>query len=265
MAPPLLTRALAAATLGLGLAAPPPAPPSPAPAGPAPPAPRVTTEPDRPLVHFSVPDEQGRPIEVYPPLSGASKAPLVVVLHATCMTPASVCDAFGEAARDRAWLVCPSGNSTCYGAPDWHGAAGVKASFLEAALDKVTSRLAPFVDERPGVLIGWSRGAFAARDILYVSQTDAKHAALAKRFQGLVLLAAHVTPEAAKLRAAGITRVVMGAGDLDGSRPTMQAAVVALNKAGIVARYVSLGPIAHVWPDDFEQRMKAHIDWAAGE
>jgi hypothetical protein len=185
------------------------------------------------------------------------------------MQPASVCDAFGAAGRDSGWLVCPSGNSTCYGEPDWSGTGPVKAAFLESAIAKVQGAIPTFVDgDRRGVLFGWSRGAYAARDILYASASgsgkDPKLADLGARFRGLVLVAAQVTPDVTKLRAVGITRVVMAAGDYDMSTPTMTAAVKTLKKLGMEARFVSLGKIGHVWPEDFDVRMRGPIAWAAG-
>lgn len=224
------------------------------------PAPAVTIE--KPTEHFTIPDEQGRTIDVYPPISNAPRAPFVVLLHATCMQPAWVCDWFGSAGRDTGWLVCPSGNSTCYGEPDWHGPGPQKAAFLEQALRKVEASVSTFVNDEPGVLIGWSRGAFAARDILYASLEDEQSFPHAKRFRGLVLMAAAVKPDVTKLQQVGIKRVVMAAGDYDGSKSVMLSAVAALRAGGIEARYVSFGKIAHVWPNDFEARMREPIAWA---
>jgi predicted esterase len=226
----------------------------------------IDDTPARPREHFTLRDDLDRPIEVYPPLSQAPRAPLVVVLHATCMQPASVCDWFGAAGRDSGWLVCPSGNSTCYGEPDWYGNGTTKGAFLERAISKVQDTIPTFVDDRRGVLFGWSRGAYAARDIVYAAASgkDPKLAELGQRFRGLVLVAAQVTPDVEKLRAFGITRVVMAAGDLDMSTPTMTAAVKTLKKKGMEARWISLGKIGHVWPEDFDVRMREPIAWAAG-
>jgi predicted esterase len=218
---------------------------------------------EKPTEPFTIVDEQGRPIEVYPPISDEKRAPIVVLLHATCMQPAWVCNWFGSAGRDPGWLICPSGNSTCAGEPDWHGPGPEKAAFLEDALEKVEANVADWVAEEPGVLIGWSRGAFAARDILYTAIENPESFPHAKRFRGLVLMAAAMKPDVAKLKEAGIKRVVMAAGDFDGSKSTMVSAVVALQAGGIEARYVSLGKIAHVWPNDFENRMREPISWAA--
>jgi predicted esterase len=220
--------------------------------------------PLRPHDPFTLLDEQGRPIEVYPPLSDAPKAPLVVVLHATCMQPASVCDWFGEAGRDVGWLVCPSGNSSCNGEPDWHGPGAEKAAFLDRAVAHVEHDLPAFVDDRPGVLIGWSRGAYAARDILHTLAEQPNLTSLGGRFRGVVFLAAQIAPDVDKLRAAGIERVVMAAGEQDGAKPARVASVARLQKKGIPARFVSLGKIGHVWPNDFDARMREPIAWAAG-
>lgn len=224
-----------------------------------------TAEPvtrEKPTEPFTIVDDRGRPIEIYPPISDKPRAGLVVLLHATCMQPAWVCNWFGSAGRDTGWLVCPSGNSTCAGEPDWHGPGPEKAAFLENALQKVEANVSTFVDDEPGVLIGWSRGAFAARDILYAGLEDPQSFPHAQRFRGLVLMAAAMKPDPVKLKQAGIKRVVMAAGDYDGSKSTMVSAVVGLQAAGIEARYVSLGKIAHVWPNDFETRMREPIAWA---
>src|SRR5687767_2122307 len=45
----------------------------------------VSAEPERPHERFTLSDELGRPIEVYPPFLAEPRLPLFVVLHATCM------------------------------------------------------------------------------------------------------------------------------------------------------------------------------------
>src|SRR5262249_12037676 len=140
-------------------------------------------------------------VEVYPPLLTRADvpvghAPLVVFLHATCMEPADVCDFWSRGGRDGSFLVCPAGPSTCYGAPDWSGTPKLKADTLTAALGVVDDTYGAWVDRARGdVLIGYSRGAFAARDVLY-ERTG--------RFRGLILLSAALSPDPDKLKAAGI-------------------------------------------------------------
>ncbi len=43
----------------------------------------------------------------------------------------------------------------------------------------------------------------------------------------------------------------------------MVSAVEGLRAGGFEARFVSLGKIGHVWPVDFEARMREPIAWAA--
>jgi predicted esterase len=236
---------------------------------PAPLPPTVTLAPDAPSLpppppllppptqRVTIADDLRRSIEVYPPVEPRPSAPLVVFLHATCMDPRPVCDLVGKSAREGTFLVCPSGPSTCFGAPDWHGTGEVKSAFLTSALDKVEQRLGKYV-AHDDTLIGWSRGAFAARDILYADVA----AGAAPRFTSLVLIAADVTPDPDKLRKAGIRRVYFTAGDQDGSRGTMKRAADKLAAAGIPARYASLGPIGHWLPDDLDARLAPGIAWA---
>lgn len=224
---------------------------------PAPPSPSLPPRlPMLPPQRVTVADELGRSIEVYPPLGGGPSAPLVVFLHATCMDPGPVCDLVGRSGREGTFLVCPSGNASCAGAPDWHGPAEIKSAFLSHALEKVEQRLGKYVTH-DDTLIGWSRGAFAARDILYA---DVARGA-APRFTSLVLIAADVTPDPVKLRKAGIRRVFFTAGDQDGSRATMKRAAEKLAAAGIPARFSSLGPIGHWLPEDFDKRLAPGIAW----
>ncbi len=177
----------------------------------------------------------------------------MVFLHATCMEPVDVCDFWSRAGREGSWLVCPAGPSTCYGAPDWAGTPKEKADALDAALATVDGAYAPWVDrERGDVLIGYSRGAFAARDILYERKG---------RFRGLILLSAALSPDPARLKAAGIRRAVLATGDLDGSRPMMRRAVQTLDAAGIPTKFVSLGKIGHWLPEDLETILRSAIAW----
>ena len=198
--------------------------------------------------------EGGNGVEVYPPRDqGAKDAPLVVFLHATCMQPVDVCDFWNEGGREASFLVCPAGPSRCAGEPDWAGTPKVKASALDAALNVVDATFGPWIDRQRGdVLMGYSRGAFAARDILYEGTS---------RFRGLILLSASLSPEPAKLKAAGIRRAVMATGEMDGSRTTMLRAVDKLNAAGIPARFVSLGRIGHWLPQNLEGILREAIAW----
>jgi hypothetical protein len=232
-----------------------PAPePSPPPTATPPPAP----PPLPPLApqRVTIQDDLQRSIEVYPPTDGKPGAAMVVFLHATCMEPGPVCDLLGNAGRSGSFLVCPAGNASCSGAPDWHGTGAEKGAFLTSDLAKVEARFGKYL-AHDDTLIGWSRGAFAARDILY----DDVARGAPPRFSSLVIVAADVNPDPVRLRAAGIRKVYFTGGDRDGARIAMQRAAVKLAAAGITTRYGSLGPIGHWLPDDFEARLAPGIAW----
>jgi predicted esterase len=217
----------------------------------------VPLPPSRPEARQTLVAEGGHVVEVYPPLDAVPAAtPLVVFLHATCMQPVDICDFWSNGGRAGSWLVCPAGPSTCFGAPDWSGTPKVKAAALGHALAAVDTAYAPWVDhERGDVLIGYSRGAYAARDILYEGPG---------RFRGLILLSAYVKPDPARLKTAGIRRALLATGDLDESGPTMRRAAKTLDAAGIPAKFVSLGKIGHWLPDDVEVILRDAIAWVEG-
>jgi hypothetical protein len=219
-----------------------------------PPATPAPARPELPDGRKTLMAEGGNGVEVYPPLRARDKeAPLVVFLHATCMQPLDVCDFWNEGGRDASFLVCPAGPARCAGEPDWAGTPKEKATALGAALRAVDASFGPWIDHGRGdVLVGYSRGAFAARDILYEGTS---------RFRGLILLSAAVAPDPTKLKAAGIQRAVLATGELDGSKKTMLHAVDKLNAAGIATRFVSLGRIGHWLPRNLEGILRDAIAW----
>jgi predicted esterase len=150
--------------------------------------------------------------------------------------------------------VCPAGNARCGAYDDWKGTGEEKAVVIDEAIAAVDRAFGPSLVTHDGgdVLIGFSRGAFVARDVAYARRG---------RFRGLVLLGASMTPDAARLKAAGVRRVVMAAGDYDGARPTMQRAARALDEAGLPTRYVSLGRIGHQLPHDLGDILRGAIAW----
>lgn len=206
---------------------------------------------------FAIPGDGARPVLVYPPLAREAAAPLVLMLHGAGNRPEEVCDFWSRAARSTSWLVCPAGNAAWADAYDWAGPTERRIESVEASLAAFERTSRGLVDgERPAVLVGFSRGAFLARDWLYTGT---------KRFRGAVFLGAAVHPEPAKLKAAGIERVVLACGDYDGARPTMEASARRLDAAGIPARFVRLGPFGHALPENLGAVLAREIAWIRGE
>jgi predicted esterase len=216
-------------------------------ASPAPPAPPIGRETKR--------TDAGTEIIVYPPSNATAglRAPVVMMLHGMCGDPLSICEFWNQAGREGSWLVCPGGNVACGGARDWSGSGEVKAAALDESLAVVDEAYGSFIDHSQGdILIGYSRGAFVARDVVY---------ARPGRFRGLIFLGALMRPDAARLKASGVRRVVFAAGEWDMARPAMMRSAAALTGAGLPSRYVSLGKIGHALPDDLEAILRDALRW----
>jgi len=199
--------------------------------------------------------------ELYPPspesISPRGRAPLVLMLHGMCSEPVDTCDWWSDAGRAGSFLICPAGNARCAGRHDWHGSGEDKARLLDAVLAETTRRYGAHLAEAGrDILMGFSRGAFVARDVAY---------ARAGRYRGLVLIGAALSPDARRLRASGIKAVVLASGRYDGARPTMQRAAVRLSAAGLRARYMSTGKIWHQLPGDMGRFVREAVRWIREE
>jgi predicted esterase len=212
--------------------------------------------------------EGGTLVHVYPPMMGAAAigagastaavaaaAPVVWMLHGMCMDPLRTCDSWSQAARSGAWLVCPSGNARCGDRSDWSGAPEARARHLDSVRQALDDRFGEHVAS-PGrdVLMGFSRGAFVARDVVYVRPGW---------FSTLVLIGAALVPDPATLKSAGIEHVLLASGDFDGARPTMVSATSKLVAAGLDARFEALGPVWHQMPPDMTRFVTGALQWSA--
>ncbi len=235
------------------------APPVEAPATIAPPP----SFPGAPVdVGFTSPDGRALMVALPPLMTSASLAasatapvplPMVMMLHGVCGGPVGGCQALGAAGRDDSWLVCPGGNVRCGDNYNWKGAGERKAKHLDAAALAMRARY-PELVAPPGqdVLVGFSRGAFVARDVAY---------ARPGRYKGLVLIGAALKPDPKRLLESGVRRVVLASGDFDGARPTMVKATAKLILGGVEARFVSTGRIYHQLPSDIAEVLAPHIAW----
>jgi predicted esterase len=212
-------------------------------------APPTPTPPSR-RTQIAVPENN--PLELYPPRSPAP-APLIVALHGKDMDPIDLCEAWKDEGRREAWLACPAGNAPGGASFDWSGPTEERIAALDAQLGSIDGVYGSLVDHARGdILVGFSRGAFLARDLVY---------ARPGRFRGLILLGAAATLDPARLRAAGIRRVVLAAGDRDGARRTMVHTADKLAAHGLPARFIGLGNIAHALPPDLGRVMREALAW----
>ncbi len=220
------------------------------------------TTPARPRVPASIEPEwlrsAGEPdVLVYPPRDAdATRAPVAVMLHGMCGMPENTCPWFADAVARKSWLVCPRGTARCEGVGSvWQWKDN--ASFVDAAVKRVAAAHPGAVDDRAnGTLIGFSWGALAALDV--AQRSDG-------RWSSLILVAADVRPDAARLARAGVRRVYMGAGDGDMMRGPMQTASERLARQGVPAIFVGLGNVGHTFPPDMPSWVSRAVAWTSAE
>ncbi len=188
--------------------------------------------------------------------SGARSAPAIVYLHGMWASPEDSCGRFARAAAPFGFLVCPRANAPFSGGRMWTGTYASVAPGVHAALD-AAAHLAPGRLNRSGdgTLIGYSNGAYFAVEIACAEQG---------RWTGLILLSMRLRLDVARLRSAGVQRVLLGAGERDGARAGMQAMEGPLRAGGLLARFVSLGPGGHEFPADMDERMCDAVAWVRG-
>jgi len=194
----------------------------------------------------------------YPPADASTSRAPIVYLHGMWATPEDSCPLLAHAATARGFLVCPRGNSPS--PPEgrmWTGTYATVAPSLHAALSTASALSPGALDRRAsGTLVGYSNGAYFAAEI-------AMHEP--GRWTGLVLLSMRLDLDADRLRTAGVRRVVLAAGDRDGSRDTMQAQAARLTAAGLPARFMSLGDVGHELPvpPGIDGTLSEALEWVA--
>jgi predicted esterase len=189
----------------------------------------------------------------YPPVDATAARPAIVYLHGMWAGPEQECGVFERAATPFGFLVCPRGNTPNGEWWMWTGTYATVAPQLRAALN-AASTLAPGKLDRSGggTLIGYSNGAYFAVEVAMAEPG---------KWTGLVLLSMRVELDVARLRAAGVRRIVLAAGEKDGTRASMQAAAERTDAAGLPTRFMSLGPGWHDFPPDMSARMCDAVAW----
>jgi predicted esterase len=196
----------------------------------------------------------------YAPVDTRSPRPAVVFLHGMWAGPEDQCDTFVRGATPFGFLVCPRGNAPLAGPGDagawkmWKGTYADAERQIAAAVGAAEA-LAPGKLDRAGqgTIVGYSNGAYFAAEVAVAE---------AGRWPGVVLLSMKLDLDAARLKAAGVKRVLLAAGDQDGAHDSMQDLAAQLAARGVTARFMSLGPGGHEFPADMSRRMCVAIAWA---
>lgn len=195
----------------------------------------------------------------YPPqaatASAPARAPLTVVyLHGIHGRPENGCPWLREGATEIGWLVCPAANSPLpNGTFSWGGSLGEQHAVVARAEHAAQANGASAVTAN--VIVGFSQGAYLAVDLVRARLGS---------YRGLVLIAADVEPTRAMLTAAGVDRIVLAAGDLDGSSGPLKRTAARLGREGMDVRFVSLGAIGHTYATPETTALRDAIVWAGG-
>jgi predicted esterase len=200
-----------------------------------------------------LPAEDGAPdVLVFPPATENTGAqPITVMLHGMCGAPENECPAFADAVTKRGFLICPRATVSCAGGGStWSAAA--RAETIEAAIDRVLSRYPGRVDAERRTLVGFSLGAFVASDL--VSKNP-------ERWPNVVLLSAKIEPRIDRIAKVGVSRLLLGAGDLDLSKGHMMKTARRLEAAGVDTTFSSLGKVGHRFAFDMNQWMDSALSW----
>lgn len=205
---------------------------------------------------LAVPRAQGDWGVAYGPAAPSGPAPAVVFLHGMWATPEDSCEPFAEAGASFGFVVCPRANAPLgdagSGLTMWVGSYADAAKPVHAALAAAEALAPGRLAHQGGTLLGFSNGAYFAAEVA-CSEPG--------RWTGLVLMSMKLDVDPARLARAGVARVVLAAGDRDESRESMQALAARLDGAGVKARYMSLGDVAHAFPPDMASRMCAALAW----
>jgi predicted esterase len=207
-------------------------------------------------------------------LAGTSDAsdghalPAIVFLHGMWAGPEESCGAFEQGAAPFGFLVCPRGNAPQGEGRMWAGTYADAARSIRAALLATSAATSAAIAtdaggtparldaSHDGTLIGYSNGAYFAAEVAMAEPG---------RWTGLVLLSMKLDLDAARLKNAGIRRVVLAAADKDGARASMAESAAHLAESGLATRFLSLGPGGHELPSDIAARMCEAIAWVRAQ
>lgn len=197
----------------------------------------------------------GSPLYAYPPRTKDDKAITVVYLHGIHGLPQNGCPWLREGASELGWLVCPAASSQLpNGTFSWGGSLADQHAVVARA--ERAAQAAGADAKSANVLVGFSQGSYLAVDLVSHQLGS---------YKGLVLLAAEVEPSADVLRSAGVKRVALGAGQLDGSYAPLRRTAARLEREGIEVRFVDLGAIGHTYQTTETAALASAIAWAGGK
>jgi len=182
--------------------------------------------------------------------------PLTVLLHGMCGDAVRTCSHFADEVTPDAHLICPRASAPCAGGGASWPEAGVEQA-VESAVIRAKFALGEAVDDAHGrTLIGYSMGAFRA---LRIAQSAAG------KYPRVMLIGARIAPEPSKLEQNGVQRLLLCAGNWDMMHDHMQRETARVQRAGLRARFLDLGPMGHGLTASFGVSLPQALAWLNGD
>jgi predicted esterase len=193
-------------------------------------------------------------VVVYAPIDRSHAQPITLVLHGMCGEPKRLCDWFAPVVTQHSWLICPRASGHCDGGGAIWPQYGVHAS-IEAAIERVKLSHPGELDETPGrTLIGFSQGAFRGLQL-----AEAAHG----QYPRVLLIAAMLRPDAQRLEQAGVSRLLLSAGEWDMTYSHLRQQARQLARSGVTVTFQSLGPVGHTLPQGFSALLEQALSWTS--
>ncbi|MBI2389999.1 MAG: hypothetical protein HYV09_10450 [Deltaproteobacteria bacterium] len=186
----------------------------------------------------------------------AGRQRLMAMLHGVCNPPAYTCGLWAETAKELGFLVCPEGDGKCpaamYGAPTWNEPDTKIDEDLDRAIATVEAYHPGELARDAPVLLGFSRGAYAAVKIA---------AAHPGRWPYLVIVEATPAPTAKQLRAAGVRAVALVAGEKGAQLSGQRKIASALAADGFPAKVWVMPGAGHHYSSDADVILRDAVRW----
>ncbi len=191
----------------------------------------------------------------YPPDDRSAPRPITVMLHGMCSEPERACRHFASTINQEGWLLCPRATRRCDGGGSTWPQTGF-AGAIEAGIERVKAAHPGELDESDGrTLIGFSLGAFRGLELAQSAHGE---------YPRVMLIGAKIYPDAKRLRAAGVERLLLAAGDWDMMNPHMRERTRVLARQGFSTAFQSFGPVGHAFPSNFPDLLQRALDWTQG-
>ncbi len=220
----------------------------------------ATVEGPRAIGPYELPFLDKRNVFFVVPSSRAKSQRLMANLHGMCNPPGYACGYWANAASQKGFLVCPTGNASCgpgmYNAPTWTESFAKMDEDLEKAIATVMDAYPGEITRDGAILTGFSRGGFAAPEIAKMHPG---------RWPYLLLNEANAALTAPQLRKAGVRAVAMIAGERGGEVNGERATVARLTAAKFPAKLWVMPGAGHYYSANIDDIMREAIEWLVAQ